>query len=244
MGFGVLMLVFIVLLVLGGRRQITEIVLPESQTDSAAAGEDNADSRLNTVTINPETVGLAVGTLSRPSAYSRSQTVETYWSGGSGASVSQVYVSGGRTRLDTTLADGSVRHTLVADGPSGLRTLAGVWYDDETVWKRLDAADLTADIAGRMLTYETVRDLSPEDIALADYRYAFDANCIYVETRRDEAGYKECYWVNAGNGLLEAAERFQGEELVYRFSAGEPDISPQEESLFLLPDGSVLGAAE
>lgn len=242
MGFGVLMLVFIVLLVLGWRRQTGEIVLPESQADSASPGEDNTDSRLNTVTIDPETVGLAIGTLSRPPAYSRSQTVETYWSGGSGTSVSQIYVSGGRTRLDTTQADGSVRHMLVEETPA--RTLAGVWYDDETSWKRLDAAELTADMAGRMLTYETVMDLPPEDIALADYRYAFDANCIYVETRFDEAGYKDCYWVNAGNGLLAAAERFQRSTLVYRFSAGDPDISPQEESLFLLPDGSALGAAE
>ena len=54
--------------------------------------------------------------------------VETFWSGGSGTSVSQVSVSGGRTRIDTPLPDGSICHMLVIGGS------AAVWYDDETTW--------------------------------------------------------------------------------------------------------------
>lgn len=240
MGFVVLLLVFMALLAWGGRRRSPGIVLPESQTDSASVDGGGPDSQVNTVSIAPETVGSAVSTLTRPSSYSRTQTVETFWSGGSGQAVYQVYVNGGRTRLDTTLPDGSVRHTLAATDASG-GTLAGVWYDDETEWKLLSGEDLTADIAGRMLTYETVRDLPPEEIALADYRRAFDEACIYVETRPNGAGYADRYWVSAGSGLLIAAERLSGGEVVYRFSAGEPDVSPQEEGVFLLPDGSVLG---
>ena len=41
-------------------------------------------------------------------------------------------------------------------------------------------------------------------------------------------------------GLLAAAERLWQDQVVYRLTAGEPVISPQEESLFLLPDGSAL----
>ena len=143
-----------------------------------------------------------------------------------------------RTRLDTPLPDGGVRHTLV--DASASQTLAGIWYDDERSWTGLSSQALTADQAGRMLTYETVRDLPPESIALADYREAYGESCIYVETIAGEDGYQDRYWVSVGTGLLIAAERLWEENIVYRFTAGEPDISPQDESLFLLPDGGVL----
>ena len=237
MGFGVLLMVVLVLLVWGGRRQSGQIVLPEIQSDGAGVGEGSRDS-LNTVSISPETVGAAVSvlSLSRPTAYSREQVVETFWSGGSGKSVTQVYVSGDSTRLDTVLPDGGVRHTLVRAGEP---PAAGVWYDEETDWVRL--ADLSADQAGRMPTYETVRDLPAEDIALADYREAYGGWCVYVETRDAGDGYQDRYWVSVDSGLLAAAERLWKDEVIYRFSAGEPSVSPQEEALFLLPDGGTLG---
>ncbi|MDE7218738.1 MAG: hypothetical protein K2O45_03830 [Oscillospiraceae bacterium] len=237
-GFGVLLLVVMVLLVWGGRRQSGEIVLPESQSDGSGMGEDSAVSRLNTVSINPETVGPAISVLNRPASYSRTQTVETFWSGGSGQSSAQVYVSGSRTRLDTALPDGSMRHTLVESG--GDQPLIGVWYDDETEWARLVGGTLAADQAGRMLTYETVRDLPPENIAHAEYLEAFGGQCVYVETQPDAEGYLDRYWVSVASGLLVSAERLYEDQVVYRFTAGEPDVSPQEESLFLLPDGSTL----
>lgn len=239
LGFGVLLLVIMAMLAWGGRRQTSEIILPESQTDTSGAGEDNPSSHLNIIAITPETVSSAISILARPTAYSRSQTVETFWKGGSGQSVSQVYVSGGQTRLDTTLPDGSVRHTLMEPAPSGEGSVVGVWYDDEKDWVRLESAGLTADAAGRMLSYETVRELPPETIALAEYRTAFGGNCIYVETHPNEDGYTDHYWVGV-NGLLVAAERLLDSELIYRFTTGEPDISPQEAELFLLPDGRGL----
>lgn len=239
LGFGVLLLVIVTMLAWGGRRQTSEIILPESQTDASGAGEDNPDSRLNIIAITPETVHSAMSILARPTAYSRSQTVETFWAGGSGQSVTQVYVSGGQTRLDAALPDGSVRHTLIETAPSGEGTLAGVWYDDETDWVRLESEDLTADAAGRTLSYETVRDLPVKDIALAEYRTAFGGSCIYVETRPDGDGCTDRYWIGV-NGLLVSAERLLDGELTYRFTAGEADISPQDASLFLLPDGSGL----
>ena len=236
MGFGVLLMVVLVLLVWGGRRQSGQIVLPEIQSDGAGVGEDSRDS-LNTVSISPETVGAAVSvlSLSRPTAYSREQVVETFWSGGSGKSVTQVYVSGDSTRLDTVLPDGGVRHTLVRAGEP---PAAGVWYDEETDWVRL--ADLSADQAGRMPTYETVRDLPAEDIALADYREAYGGWCVYVETRDAGDGYQDRYWVSVENGLLVQAERLLEEEPVYRMTSLYVDETEYDASRFTLPDGTVL----
>ena len=151
MGFGVLLLVIMILLVWGGWRRSGEIVLPESQSDGQGAGEDSPDSSLNVISITPETVGSAISVLARPAAYSRTQTVETFWSGGSGQSVTQIYVSGERTRLDETLADGGVRHTLLEGGGNGH---AAVWYDEETDWVLLDVEDasLAADQTARTPT--------------------------------------------------------------------------------------------
>lgn len=237
-GFGVLLVLFMLLLAWSGHRRSGGIVLPESQSGVAGIGDEGQDRWLNAVSITPETVRSAIGALSRPTAYSRSQLVETFWSGGGGQSASRIHVSGARTRLDTALPDGGTRHMLV-ETVSG-QTLAGVWYDDETDWIKLRSQDLTADQAGRMLTYEAVRDLPPESIALADYRKAYGENCIYVETKPDEAGYLDRYWVSVDSGLLIGAERLWGENVVYRFSATELVISPQEDSLFLLPDGGAL----
>lgn len=237
-GFGILLVVFMLLLAWSGHRRSGGIVLPESQSGAAGIGDEGQNSWLNAVSITPETVRSAIGMLSRPTAYSRSQVVETFWSGGSGQSATQIYVSGARTRLDTALPDGGTRHMLV-EAVSG-QTLVGVWYDDETNWAKLRSQDLTADQAGRMLTYETVQDLPPESIALADYREAYGENCIYVETKPDEAGYLDRYWVSVDSGLLIGAERLWREDIVYRFSAAELEISPQEDGLFLLPDGGVL----
>ncbi len=242
LGFGALLLVVMLLLAWGGRRQSRGIVLPESQSDSAGVDGGDGESRLNTITINPETVRPAIGTLSRPASYTRAQTVETFWSGGSGQSLSQIYVSGNRTRLDTQLADGSVRHMLLEpDGESGM--LAGVWYDDETDWKLLRSPDLTADLAGRMLSYETVQELPVETIAMADYREQDGTYCVYVETVENGAGYVDRYWVSVDNGLLHMAERLWNGETVYRFTAGAPEIAAQDEGLFLLPDGRTLAEA-
>jgi len=241
LGFSALLVVVVLLLAWGGRRQSQSVVLPESQSDSASVDGEGGESRLNTITITPETVRPAISTLSRPTAYSRSQTVETFWSGGGGQSLSQIYVSGRQTRLDTQLADGSVRHMVVEDVEGG--SVAGVWYDDETDWKLLRSADLTADIAGRTLSYETVRDLPVEAIAMADYRERDGLNCVYVETAEDGEGYVDRYWVSVDSGLLHAAERLWNGSLIYRFTTGVLEVAAQDESLFLLPDGGTLAEA-
>lgn len=237
LGFGALLLVIVTLLFIGNRRSTGDVVLPARQAEGGGR-EDEADRHwLSVVEITPETVKPAVNTLARPVSYSRTQVVETFWSGGSGQSVSQVYVSGGRTRLDTQLPDGSVRHTLVS-GDS-----AGVWYDDETEWAALGAGPLAADQSARMPTYETVRDLPASSIAAADYRTLDGLSCIYVETRPDGEGYADFYWVSVDSGLLCRAERTRHGALVYRFTGDTPETASPDESLFLLPDGTALPAA-
>lgn len=237
-GVALLVVVVVVLLVRGTHLESADIVLPENPTGAAEPEDSGPEGQLNVVEITPETVRPAIATLSRPLAYSRAQTVETFWSGGSGQSVSQVYVSGAVTRLDTHQSDGCVRHTLVSGDA------AAVWYDDEENWTVLHSPDLTADAAGRMLTYETVRDLPVDRIASAGFIEKDGVQCVYVETLPDSGGYTEKYWVSVDWGLLYAAERACNGELIYRFSSAAPENAPVDSALFFLPDGSELTTTE
>lgn len=233
-GFSALILAVVLLLVRGSARRSGEIVLAQPMTDGTASGGVNGqDDSLRSVRLTPETVQLAVNTLSRPVTYSRTQTVETFWSGGKGESVSHVAVSGARTRVDTTTPDG-IRHMLVQGGA------AAVWYDEEETWTVLRSEDFTADTAARMPTYETVLSLPVTEILRADYQDREGVGCIYVATAETENGYADQYWVSVSTGLLVAAERTWNDELVYRFTASAIAPDPPEDSLFLLPDGSAL----
>lgn len=239
-GFGVLVLIVVLFL---AQRTLSgtegSIVLPDLNAgsgDGPSAGQETGG--LNEVAITPDTVQLAVGTISRPIAYSRTQTVETFWSGGSGTEVSTVSVSGGVTRVDIQQPDGSVRHTLVAGNE------AAVWYDEEETYAVLRSEGFSPDIAARTPTYETVLTLPVGDIVQADYRDRDGVACIYVATRETEEGYADHYWISTATGLLQAAERTERGQLVYRFTAGELNQEPPEEALFRLPDGGVWPQAE
>ncbi len=231
LGFVALLLVVVLLLAWGGLRDTADIVLPQTQDDGSGSGQSSGAESLRVVEITPDTVRPAINTLSRPAVYSRTQTVETFWSGGSGTAVSKVYVSGGRTRIDTQLPDGSVRHMLLSGGA------AAVWYDEEETWTTLDAAQLSGDAAQRMLTYETVRDLPVESIDEASYQRLDGVDCIYVSTLEGKDGYADRYWVSVSTGLLHMAERTYNGAVVYRFTASPLSDDPPAEELFLLPDG-------
>ena len=232
-GVSILLILVVLILAQGGLRHSGNIVLPMEQADTEGSGSGSGSEELGVVQITPDTVQPAINTLSRPATYSRTQTVETFWSGGSGKSVSLVSVSAGRTRVDTQLPDGSTRHMLV------IGSSAAVWYDDETEWTVLTAEQFNADVAQRMLTYETVRDLPVSDIAQANYQELDGVSCIYVSTREDEDGHASSYWVNVNNGLLKQAERYCDGELIYRFTAEDTNLEAPEEDMFLLPDGTV-----
>ena len=236
-GLSILLILAILALAKGGLRRSGDIVLPTEQADAGDVDDSGAGEGLDVVRITPATVQPAINTLSRPATYSRTQRVETYWSGGSGVSESRVSVSGGRTRVDTPLPDGSVLHMLVVGGS------AAIWYDDEVEWTVLTAEQFTADIAQRMLTYETVRDLPVSDIAEAGYQELDGVYCIHVSTREDADGYVSSYWISVGDGLLKQAERYCDGQLVYLFTAEDINLDAPEEETFLLPDGSTWEGA-
>ena len=73
---------------------------------------------------------------------------------------------------------------------------------------------------------------------MADYRSFGGTNCIYVETQLS-AETQLFWWVSVSTGLLTAAEKYEGDALVYRMSASEGSGDVFDE-YFVLPDGTVL----
>ena len=63
-------------------------------------------------------------------------------------------------------------------------------------------------------------------------------DCIYAETKEDENGYAERYWVSVDTGLLTAAQRLQNGEEVYRMEGVAVSMGEPEAALFTLPDGT------
>ncbi len=210
----------------------TTIVLPESAAESDAVDKPPTQDDSNVISVTPETVQVAIATLSRPLSYQRTQTVEIFWTGGSSSTAAQVAVSGGITRIDAMLSDGSICHILLSD------TLSSVWYDDEQTWINLRADQFSADALQRMPTYETVLALSTKAIEHAEYCKKDGVDCIYVRTAPDADGYAESYWISVRSGLLFSAERTHNGTLIYRFSAAEPGSDAPSDNLFLLPDGT------
>ena len=169
------------------------------------------------VEVRPDTVQSAIEVLARPRVYTRTITVERYWSGGSGVSVITV----------------AARHVITGDDA------VYIWYgSSRKVYS--GASALTQDAEQGILTYEDILALPPERIAAADYRALEGVNCIYVETEPDDAGYVERYWVSVSSGLLAAAERECDGAVVYRMAALTVSYDGVDAEDFTLPNGTVL----
>ena len=152
-------------------------------------------------------------------------------------------------RVDTEQASGAQSHTI----SNGERTW--VWYGGSELYYE-SAAAFTADEEQGIPTYEDILRLDKKRIAAADYRLLDTVDCIFVNSfgltrltamrtgisrlAADDGGYIERYWVSVSDGLLCAAEKLQGEDVVYRMAGMSVDSGNVAEDAFTLPDGTVL----
>ncbi|MGM9618385.1 MAG: hypothetical protein ACI3W8_00900 [Oscillospiraceae bacterium] len=231
----VLILLIVVLLGTNSIRRSSHIHLPEEEPEGPGVSQADG-SAVNQVSVTPRTVQRAIETLQRPERYARSVTVEQLWSGGSGVYESSVSVRDGWTRVDTQLPGGTLRHSIT-DGETTY-----IWYGTEKNFFTGAAGEISADAEQAIPTYEDVLACNVEQILQADYRSYGDTACIYVETALSER-VTLCYWVSVESGLLTAAEKYEGETLVYRMTAAESAGEPAAE-LFVLPDGTALLSGE
>lgn len=215
-------------------RRTSHITLPApgASPEQTAGEQGGGEGALTVVEVTPETVQTAIATLARPESYRRTVTVEQFWSGGSGSYEVKAAVSGPWTRIDRTMPDGRVRHTVT--GPETVF----VWYNNEKNVYSGPVGGISADAEQSIPTYEDILELPVDQIAAADYRTISELYCIYVETAEDPSGYVLRYWVSVDTGLLVAAEKMQEDATVYRMAALTVDQSELPQDTFLLPDGT------
>jgi len=230
--FCALILLVLLAFLMGTSRKRTHMELPGDSTELPGGEEPSGGSdSLAVVEITPETVQQAVASMNRLTAYVRTVSVSTSWSGGSKTVEIQTAVQEPYTRTDMPTADGSIRH-LLTDGETTC-----IWYDEEKEWAEFPNGSFTEDVEQRILTYEDLLDLPTEEIALAVYRDYQELPCICVLTEKDEAGYDTAYWISVDTGLLVGAVTRQYGEVVYEMQSLTVEAAP-EESRFLLPDGT------
>lgn len=234
--FAALVLLVVLFLARGALQRPARVVLPQETDVSGESGgrDDDADA-VGRVDVRPETVQSAIATLERPVRYTRQITIERYFSGGSGVDSSTVSVDGSWMRVDTEHSGGDVTHTVT----SGERVW--IWYGNGKQYFE-SAASFSADEEQGIATYEDILALEVSRIAEADYRLLNGVDCIYVETTADESGYIERYWVSVSDGLLCAAEKLHGEEVVYRMAGMSVELGGITAEVFTLPDGTILHA--
>ncbi len=231
-----LVLLVVLFLARGALHRPARIVLPSETADSAESGEW-AETDASRVNVRTDTVQSVIATLERPARYSREITIERCYSGGSGVDRCSVWTDGAWTRADITRSSGETSHAISGGGRIWL------WYGSGTLCYE-NVTPFSADEEQGIPTYEDLLRLDTARIAAADYRLLDGTDCIYVETAPDDSGYIERYWVGVSSGLLCAAEKLRGEEVVYRMAGLTISEDAIADEVFTLPDGTVLRAAE
>ena len=233
-GFIVGTVIVVAVMLMNTLHRPEHIILPDTTTATDQITEDPGTDidALTVVEIAPETVQSAIATLFRPEAYRRTVTVEQFWSTGSGSYETTVTVSGGWTRMDRTMPDGRVRHSII-----GLEETC-VWYNNEREIYRSAVGAVSADNEQCIPTYEDILDLPVEAISTADYRVLSDIRCIYVEATEEDSQLR--YWVSVDTGLLVASEILLDVQRVYRMEALTVDQTEPAAAEFTLPDGTNL----
>lgn len=233
--FAALILLVLILLVQGNLNHAAKVVLPdEDATEENNTSGNPEKEQIYRIEIRPETVQRAIETLSRPENYSCRITIERYFAEDSATTDAQVSVAGPWTRIDLSQSPNHTeRHAIISEDR------CYIWYDDNG--KYFTAKEpFSADEELGIPTYEHILRYPIAEIAVADYRLLNTQECIYVETAPDDAGYVERCYVNVQSGLLCAAERMQGNAVIYRMAMSNLDTGNVDEQAFTLPDGTVL----
>ena len=216
----------------GRSPELPAVTLPD--TLPLLPEEDVEDfGSLTLAEVTPETVQAVVATMVRPDSYSRSFLVTHYWEGGSRSYPIQVWIKSGNLRLTMRQPEAGsetdrVKNILYTGGRVSL------WYDEDTEHVYYyDGGEALGDLLQMLPTYEDVLALPAEEIADAGYVRRSGSWRIMVSCH-DASGTLTVYYISIETGLLEEAERWEGERLIYSMEAGEADLSAPGDELFTL----------
>ena len=224
--------VLIFLLAPGRQVSTPPVTLPTPQApDSSAPTAQESVTGGQVIAITPKTVQTVISTLHRSDSYSRTLTVQDFWSGGSRVRLFQTWVRGDSLRLAVTGEDDGAQaqeNLLIRDGEKW------IWYPDGSVYHG-PAQPGDADAYQTILTYEDLLSAAPEDILEADYWEFMERKCVFVRWRSPLLGYASECWIDPDSGLLLGERRYDGDILIYSMDSSVPDLTTPDESVFSAP---------
>ncbi len=207
------------------------VILPE--TTAMPTGSDIGELGGGAVVaeVTPETVQAVVRTLSRPDSYSRRLLVSSYWEGGSQTWPIQVWQKSGATRIRiSSQGTEEEKNILLEDG------VLHLWYGEgPEVFRYEPEEETAADLLQMLPTYEDLLELDTDRIEEAGYVNLYGTWRIMAAVREKPTDYLMIYYISIDTGLLDAAERRDGDRVVYRMTAEQADLAAPEDSAFLLP---------
>jgi outer membrane lipoprotein-sorting protein len=224
-------------IILNGQRNAMDtpsVILPSpiGGSDSPSGQESDNPGTGRKAEVTVETVQAVLGTLIRADSYSRSVSIESFWSGGSSKSDIDVWVKGPNTRIIET-GEGETKNILILDKDIWIwYSGSGSYYHGQT-----GSGNSIDDKYQRILSYEDVISLEPEDIHEAGYTEYNGEACIYTKYTSGELGYEKAIYVSVSSGLLMGTETYDGNTLIYRMVSDAPDISTPSDDVFLSPEG-------
>lgn len=206
------------------------VILPtEAVTPAPSAEIGGGDSVSHPITVTADTVQAVISVLSRADSYSRTVTIEKFWSGGSNTRTVDVQVRASSARF--TIQDGlNIKNILISDGK------LWIWYNDSDKVFCGAASGRDADEYQALVTYEDILSLSSDRILDAGYTELDGEICIWCKAVVGAFDYETDFYVSAKTGLLMACEKYDGDKLLYRMSSTKPDITTPDESVFLPPE--------
>lgn len=208
------------------------IVLPtQTPDDSAQLSTPQPEPTEQALVVTADTVQAVLETLRRADSYSRSLTVESFWSGGSSSQTIEVAVSGGSTRLNISSGDNEPTQHILISGDE-----KWIWYSDSEAVYHSSAQDFESDRYQTLLSYEDILSLDRENILEASHFLYEDTMCVYVRYISGLLGYESRAYIELSSGLLLALETYDGDQLIYKMSSGAIDLSTPDESLFVPPE--------
>ena len=181
--------------------------------------------------MTPATVQTAVETLRRSDSYSRTLSIQDFWSGGRRSRTLRVWVRGDNLRLSIAedVSDAVQENVLIKGGEKW------IWYSDSGSVYRGPVRSGDADGFQTLLTYEALLDAPAEEILDAGYAEFAERNCIFVRWRSGELGYVSECWIDPATGLLMGERRYDGEILIYSMESSAPDLTTPDDALFAEP---------
>ena len=226
----------LIFLLLPGREVSTPaVVLPTPPPpDASAPPAQGSVTGGQVIAVTPETVQTVIATLHRSDSYSRTLSVQDFWSGGSRIRAFKVWARGDSLRLaisDALSGDQAPaqENILIRDGEKW------IWYGDGSGVYRGPLRPGDADAYQTILTYEDLLSAPAGDILAADYRQLGEQFCIYVRWRSGPLGYVSDCWIDPDTGLLMGERRYDGEILIYSMDSTVPDLTTPDESIFASP---------